>query len=74
MLKKNIAHNSQKTTEFDLNRPYLTRRQPFQLQPVLRSTSLMDCSLNIINRGTQREYTSKRLKHSFVKRILVFKR
>ena len=31
-------------------------------------------SLLTRNRGTQREYTSKPLKHSIVKRILVFKR
>ena len=30
--------------------------------------------LEEINRGTQREHSSKPLKHSFVKRILVFKR
>ena len=29
---------------------------------------------NTVFRGTQREYTSKALKHSIVKRILVFKR
>ena len=28
----------------------------------------------VLNRGTQREYSSKPLKHSIVKRILVFKR
>ena len=73
MLKKTL-HNSPKKTEFDSNHSYLTRRQPFQLPPVLRSKSLLNCSLNIINRGTHREYTSKPLKHSIVKRILVFKR
>ena len=44
-VKKDIAHKSQKITAFDSNRSYLTRKQAFQLQPVL---SLMNCSLNVI--------------------------
>ena len=28
----------------------------------------------VVNRGTRREYSSKTLKHSIVKRVLVFKR
>ena len=32
------------------------------------------CSEGLKGRGTQREYSSKPLKHSIVKRVLVFKR
>ena len=43
----------------------------YRVLPVLHFSVLKDC--NDI-RGTQREYSSKPLKHSIVKRILVFKR
>ena len=43
----------------------------YRVLPVLHFSVSKDC--NDI-RGTQREYSSKPLKHSIVKRILVFKR
>ena len=38
------------------------------------STSILTNTASLFYRGTQREYSSKPLKHSFVKRISVFKR
>ena len=35
---------------------------------------MCNCSAQAYDRGTQREYSSKPLKHSVVERILVFKR
>ena len=35
---------------------------------------VVELSLYLINRGTQREYSSKPLKNRIVKRVLVFKR
>ena len=43
----------------------------YRVLPILHFSVSKDC--NDI-RGTQREYSSKPLKHSIVKRILVFKR
>ena len=48
-----------------------------KLQWVYSNTStiiIRTLYVSSINRGTQREYSSKPLKHSIVKRILVFKR
>ena len=47
--------------------------QSLENRPSLRFSRTRDWKIENI-RGTQREYSSKPLKHSIVKRILVFKR
>ena len=43
--------------------------------PKGKTATIQDSALLVVKyRGTQREYSSKPLKHSIVKRILVFKR
>ena len=45
----------------------------YKVRQVLSKTNLSKCVQSNV-RGTQREYSSKSLKHSIVERILVFKR
>ena len=50
------------------------RRRQRQRQKTIGIMSKNDSSARASRRGTQREYSSKPLKHRIVKRILVFKR
>ena len=52
----------------------LQRRRQRQRQKTIGIMSKNDSSARASCRGTQREYSSKPLKHRIVKRILVFKR
>ena len=51
-------------------------QKPFKSLPLSMRYSLTFRTLSLLDliRGTQQEYSSKPLKHSIVKRILVFKR
>ena len=46
----------------------------YKIFETITNISLVIIMYNTIIRGTQREYSLKPLKHSIVKRILVFKR
>ena len=49
-------------------------RRRIRGSPQIRSVCSFSVDGKTINRGTQRGYNSKPLKHSIVKRILLFKR